>query len=276
MFLGKCQRFWDRKYLDLRGTRTPNIRIHAECSNLLSYQGQTLLSHVVEYWLWRYRYFWSKVNIWNVNSARATAFIHNTTTSCFEYVTRVALGLVAVYSAQWQPVKCLNSIVLLVWSPVRNAHIWWVIWIEVTWNRVTLFLLRCGHRHGLRLYMCIISLFENTDTTYAVRVQFERRGWAWPCVPYKVNVTLSVGVEKQKIASKQRFVGNSQALCMGSSVGTCLLLHRSIVLLYFGQLTIIVTTLNRWSHLLCRIFSSFPDILMFWTSINWIGKQIWS
>ena len=40
-FLGRCQSFWDRKYLDLRGTRTPNLRIHAECSNLLSYEGQT-------------------------------------------------------------------------------------------------------------------------------------------------------------------------------------------------------------------------------------------
>ena len=41
VFLGKCQSFWDRKCLDLRGTRTPNLWIHAECSNLLSYQGQT-------------------------------------------------------------------------------------------------------------------------------------------------------------------------------------------------------------------------------------------
>ena len=41
VFLWKCQSFWDRKCLDLRGTRTPNFRIHAECSNLLSYQGQT-------------------------------------------------------------------------------------------------------------------------------------------------------------------------------------------------------------------------------------------
>ena len=31
----------ERKCLDLRGTRTPNLRIHAECSNHLSYQGQT-------------------------------------------------------------------------------------------------------------------------------------------------------------------------------------------------------------------------------------------
>ena len=38
--LWKCQSFWDRKCLDPRGTRTPNLRIHAECSYLLSYQGQ--------------------------------------------------------------------------------------------------------------------------------------------------------------------------------------------------------------------------------------------
>ena len=41
VFLRKCQSFWDRKCLDLRGTGTPNLRIHAECSNHLSYQGQT-------------------------------------------------------------------------------------------------------------------------------------------------------------------------------------------------------------------------------------------
>ena len=41
MFLWKCQSFWDRKCLDLRGTRTHNLRIHAEYSNHLSYQGQT-------------------------------------------------------------------------------------------------------------------------------------------------------------------------------------------------------------------------------------------
>ena len=36
----EIHRFWDRKCLDLRGTRTPNLRINVECSNLLSYQGQ--------------------------------------------------------------------------------------------------------------------------------------------------------------------------------------------------------------------------------------------
>ena len=41
VFLWKCQSFWDRKCLDLKGTRTPKLRINAECFNLLSYQGQT-------------------------------------------------------------------------------------------------------------------------------------------------------------------------------------------------------------------------------------------
>ena len=40
MLLRKCQSFWDRKCLDLRRTWTPNLRIHAECSNHFSYQGQ--------------------------------------------------------------------------------------------------------------------------------------------------------------------------------------------------------------------------------------------
>ena len=74
VFLWKCQRFWARKCLDLRGIWTPNLRIHARCSNLLSYQGRHLLSHVFEYWLGRCSYFLSKVSIWNVNCARATAF----------------------------------------------------------------------------------------------------------------------------------------------------------------------------------------------------------
>ena len=32
--------FWDRKCLDLRGIRTPNLRIHAELSNHSTHQGQ--------------------------------------------------------------------------------------------------------------------------------------------------------------------------------------------------------------------------------------------
>ena len=88
VFLRKCQSFWDRKCLDLRGTRTPNLRIHAECSNHLSYQGQTFAVPCFEHWFWRYRYFWSKVNIWNVNCVRATAFTFDTWTGVLEKVSK--------------------------------------------------------------------------------------------------------------------------------------------------------------------------------------------
>ena len=73
MFLWKCQSFWDRKCLDQRGTRTPNLRIHV--LTIWAIRARHFQSQVFEYWLWWYRYVWSKVSIWNVNCARATAFI---------------------------------------------------------------------------------------------------------------------------------------------------------------------------------------------------------
>ena len=53
VLLWKCQSFWDRKCLHLRGTRTPKLWIHAKCSNLLSYQGQTFAVPCFEHWLWQ-------------------------------------------------------------------------------------------------------------------------------------------------------------------------------------------------------------------------------
>ena len=94
VFLWKCQSFWDRKCLDLRGTRNPNLRIHAECSYLLSYQGQTFAVPCFEHWLWRYRYIWSKVNIWNVNCARATNSIH------FRHTNGCSCGSVKVFETE--------------------------------------------------------------------------------------------------------------------------------------------------------------------------------
>ena len=73
VFLGQCQSFWDRKCLDLRGTRPPIFGYMPNALTCWAIWARHLLSLVVEYWLWRYRYFWSKVNIWNVNCARATA-----------------------------------------------------------------------------------------------------------------------------------------------------------------------------------------------------------
>ena len=77
MFLWKCQSFWDRKCLDLSGTRTPNFWIHAKCSNHLNYQGQTsvktflyqILSFKVSLWI-------SAQNILPIHCKMYIHFIH--------------------------------------------------------------------------------------------------------------------------------------------------------------------------------------------------------
>ena len=89
VFLAKCQSFSERKYFDLRGgTRTPNLRIHAECSNLLSYQCQTLAVPCFLTLTLTYRYFWSKVNIWNVTCAWTISFIFDTRTGVLGKVSK--------------------------------------------------------------------------------------------------------------------------------------------------------------------------------------------
>ena len=60
MFLWKYRNFLCIKCLDLRETRTSNLRIHAECSNHLSCQGHTFaVPSFFLNWLWWCRYFWS-------------------------------------------------------------------------------------------------------------------------------------------------------------------------------------------------------------------------
>ena len=62
------------------GLEPPTFRFMPNALTYWAIRARHLLLHVFEYWLWRCRYFWSKVNIWNVNCARATASIFNTRT----------------------------------------------------------------------------------------------------------------------------------------------------------------------------------------------------
>ena len=110
--LVKVSNCWDRKCLDLRGTLTPNLRIHAEWSNLLSYQGQTFAVPWLEHWLWRYRYFLSKVNVWNVNCARATAFIFDTRTGVLVKVSQ----LVFLFTLWQNKLWCVSTRIILLKS----------------------------------------------------------------------------------------------------------------------------------------------------------------
>ena len=80
LFMWKCQSFWDRKCLDLRGLEPPTFGFIPNALTYWAIRARHLLSYGFEHWLWRYRYFLSKVNIWNVNCARATSFIFDTRT----------------------------------------------------------------------------------------------------------------------------------------------------------------------------------------------------
>ena len=65
VLLWKCQRFRDIKCLDLTGLEPPTFGFMLNALPIWVIRARHWLSHVFEYWLWWYRYFWSKVNIWN-------------------------------------------------------------------------------------------------------------------------------------------------------------------------------------------------------------------
>ena len=79
--LGKVSRFFETENVSTwKGLEHPIFGFMPNALTYWTIRARHVLSHVVEYWLWWYRYFWSKVNIWNVNCVRATAFIFNTRT----------------------------------------------------------------------------------------------------------------------------------------------------------------------------------------------------
>ena len=60
-----------------------------------------LLSHAFEDWLWWYKYFLSKVNISNVNCARAIAFIFDTRTDVLLKVSKFVVGQGCFVKQYW-------------------------------------------------------------------------------------------------------------------------------------------------------------------------------
>ena len=100
-------KFWDRKCLDLRGTRTPNLRILAECSNHLSYQGQTFADPCfLNTGSGGTVIFLNKVSIWNVNCARATAFIFDIRTDVLVKVSKYLRQKMSRPEGELEPSGC--------------------------------------------------------------------------------------------------------------------------------------------------------------------------
>ena len=87
--LGKVSRFFETENVSTwGGLEHPTFGFMPNALNYWAIRARHLLPHVVEYWLWQYRYFWSKVNSWNVRCVRATAFIFDTRTVVLGKVSR--------------------------------------------------------------------------------------------------------------------------------------------------------------------------------------------
>ena len=70
------------------GLQPPTFGFMPNVLTIWFIRARHLLSHVFEYWLWWYRYSWSKDNIWNVNCARERAFIFDKRTDVLVKVSK--------------------------------------------------------------------------------------------------------------------------------------------------------------------------------------------
>ena len=89
MFFRKCQSFETENVSTLEGLEPPTFGSMPNALTIWAVRARHLLSHVFGYWLWEYWYFLSKVNIWNVDCARATAFIPDTRTDVLSEVSKL-------------------------------------------------------------------------------------------------------------------------------------------------------------------------------------------
>ena len=71
VFLWKCQSFWDRKCLDLRGLEPPTFGFMLNALTYWAIRATQLLSNVFEHWLWRYRY-----DRWQIYQSKDNLTIH--------------------------------------------------------------------------------------------------------------------------------------------------------------------------------------------------------
>ena len=118
--LVQVSKFWWQKMFRPEGDSNPQIS-DGFMPNYLTYwaiRARHLLSHVFEYWLWRCRYFWSKVSIWNVNCARATAFIVDTQT-----------GVLVQMSQSFWDRKCVSVGMCYVICQIRVRRRWVYIYV---------------------------------------------------------------------------------------------------------------------------------------------------
>ena len=139
----------------------------------LAIRATHLRSHVVEYRLWRCRYLWSKVNIWNINCARATAFIFDTQALIWNLKVRF-MGVVIGQGNAVSPVSNWFTSFFALMNLTNNS------WYTTIWNMT---LKKSMSRSRVRLHSS--SGTQPMHFLFVVRKldkSFVRYGWqsVWP------------------------------------------------------------------------------------------------
>ena len=113
VFLWKYQSFLETENVwTWGGLEPPTFGFMPNALTIWAIRARHLLFHVFEHWLWRYRYFLSKV--WNVNCTRATAFIFDTRTGVLVKVSKFFRDLRGTRTPNLRiHAECSNSILWL-------------------------------------------------------------------------------------------------------------------------------------------------------------------
>ena len=128
VFLGKCQSFWKENVSTWGGLEPPTFGFTLNALTYWAIRARHLLSHVVENWLWRCGYLWSKVNIWNINCARATAFIFDTQALIWNLKVRFMGVVIGQGNAVSRVSNWFTSYFLLCINLTNNS------WYTTIWN----------------------------------------------------------------------------------------------------------------------------------------------
>ena len=115
--------------------------------NALTYwaiRARHLLSHVSEYWLWRYRYSWSKVNIWNANCTRATAFIFDTRTGVLVKVSKFLRQKVSPPEGDSNPQNFGFVPNALTYLAIKAVSEYWLWRYRHFWSKVKMWNANCA------------------------------------------------------------------------------------------------------------------------------------
>ena len=77
IYFWKCRSFRYRKCIGLRGLEPPTFVFVPNTLATRAIRARHLLSYVFEYWLWRYKYFWSKINIDDSENIYTLSYYHH-------------------------------------------------------------------------------------------------------------------------------------------------------------------------------------------------------